>query len=175
MQSVIIFLNFVTTFYMNHSPSCFTIHYGWDRTFHVGYFLMCMVYKNKDEKSENKYCISHELLIIMNSELKRNDPTVNQLHAITHNIIDILIPVNVTMYKLNVGEYRRGNQKKKIQKKKKKHHTICVGHHYRKANTNNVNKTSALLHTTGKDEPHIAFMRKSQRTPRELRTQRHII
>jgi hypothetical protein len=67
----------MTTFYMNHSPNWLTIHYGWDRTLHVGNFLVCLVYKNKDEKSENKYCISHELLIIMNSELKRNDPTVN--------------------------------------------------------------------------------------------------
>ena len=32
-------------------------------------------------------------------------------------------------------------------------------------NTNNVNKTRALLHTTGgKDEPNIVFMRKSQWT-----------
>jgi hypothetical protein len=33
--------------------------------------------------------------------------------------------------------------------------TICVGHHY---NTNNVNKTWAILQTTGgKDEPNIVF------------------
>jgi hypothetical protein len=38
---------------------------------------MGLVYKNKDEKSENKYCISHDQLIIINSELKSNDPTVN--------------------------------------------------------------------------------------------------
>ena len=37
---------------------------------------------------------------------------------------------------------------------KQKHNTICVGHHYTQANTNNVNKTWALLQTTGgKDEP----------------------
>lgn len=77
MQSLIIFSNFVTTFYMNYSPSCFTIHHGWDRTLHVGNLLMGLVYKNKDEKSENKYCISHEQLIIINSELKRNNPSVN--------------------------------------------------------------------------------------------------
>jgi hypothetical protein len=35
-----------------------------------------------------------------------------------------------------------------------KHNTICVGHHYTQANTNNVNKTWALLQITGgKDEP----------------------
>jgi len=34
------------------------------------------------------------------------------------------------------------------------HITICVGHHFTQTNTNNVNKTQALLQTTGgKDEP----------------------
>jgi len=43
-----------------------------------------------------------------------------------------------------------------------KHNTICVGHHYAQANTNNVNKTCALLQITGgKDEPNIVFMWKS--------------
>ena len=42
------------------------------------------------------------------------------------------------------------------------HNTICVTHHYTPANTNNVNKTWALLQTTGgKDEPYIVYMRKS--------------
>ena len=48
------------------------------------------------------------------------------------------------------------------RKTKQKHNTLCVGHHYAQANINNVNKTRALLHTTGgKDEPNIVFMRKS--------------
>jgi hypothetical protein len=48
---------------------------------------------------------------------------------------------------------------------KQKHNTIYVGHHYAQTNTNNVNKTCALLQTTGgKDELSIVFMRKSQRT-----------
>ena len=35
-------------------------------------------------------------------------------------------------------------------------------HHYTQANSNNVNKTCAILHTAGgKDEPNIVFMRKS--------------
>ena len=41
---------------------------------------------------------------------------------------------------------------------------MCVGHHYMymQTNTNNVNKTRALLQTTGgKDEPNIVFMWKS--------------
>jgi hypothetical protein len=39
-------------------------------------------------------------------------------------------------------------------KQNKKHNTICVGHHYTQIHTNNVNKTRALLQTTGgKDEP----------------------
>ena len=44
------------------------------------------------------------------------------------------------------------------KKKQKKHSTICVGHHYMQANTNYVDKTLALIQTTGgKDEPNIVF------------------
>ena len=40
----------------------------------------------------------------------------------------------------------------------KKHNTICVRHRYTETNTINVNKTWALLQTTGgKDEPNIVF------------------
>ena len=50
----------------------------------------------------------------------------------------------------------------KRRKTKQKHNTICVGHHYAQTNTNNVNKTWALLQTTGgKDEPNIVVMQKS--------------
>ena len=43
-----------------------------------------------------------------------------------------------------------------------KQNTIYVGHHYTQTNTNNVNKTLTLLHTTGsEDEPHVVSMRKS--------------
>jgi hypothetical protein len=70
--------------------------------------------------------------------------------------------------KINVREYRRGNQKWIIQRTwqhytrrkqtKQKHKTICVAHHYSQTNTNNVNKTLALLQTTeGKDEPNIVL------------------
>ena len=45
---------------------------------------------------------------------------------------------------------------------KQKHNTICVGHHYVKANTYNVNKTWALLQTTGGNEGlNIVFMLKN--------------
>ena len=48
------------------------------------------------------------------------------------------------------------------RKTKQKQNTICVGHHYTKTNTNNINKTCALLKTTGgKDKPNIVSMRKS--------------
>ena len=48
------------------------------------------------------------------------------------------------------------------EKQNKKHNTICVGYHYALIN---VNKTWALLQTTGgKDESNIVFMRKSWRT-----------
>jgi hypothetical protein len=51
------------------------------------------------------------------------------------------------------------------RKTKQKHNTIYVGHHFAQTNTNNVNKTSALLQTTGcKNEPNIVIIRKSKRT-----------
>ena len=40
----------------------------------------------------------------------------------------------------NIGCTRR-------RKTKQKHNTICVGHHYTQTNTNNENKTWALLQT----------------------------
>ena len=46
--------------------------------------------------------------------------------------------------------------KTKTNKKNQRHNTICVGDHYTQTNTNNVNKTCALLQTTeGKDEPNM--------------------
>jgi hypothetical protein len=76
---------------------------------------------------------------------------------------------------INVREYRRGNKKWTIQRNWQ--HT-CMVHKTKKnktktqynmrwtplseTNTNNVNKTWALLQTTGgKDVPNIIFMRKS--------------
>ena len=81
--------------------------------------------------------------------------------------------MNMREYQANDREYRRNNQKtlentegtiKKGQSRetaniqnvgyirrrqtKQKHNTMCVGHHYMQANTNNVNKTCALLQTT---------------------------
>ena len=48
-----------------------------------------------------------------------------------------------------------------VYKREKKHNTICVGHYYRQANRNNVNKTMSLLQTTGgKDEQNIVFIGK---------------
>jgi hypothetical protein len=41
----------------------------------------------------------------------------------------------------------------------------CVGHHYAQTNTNNVNKTLALIQTTGgKDEPNIVTVREPKLT-----------
>ena len=61
---------------------------------------------------------------------------------------------------IHVSEYRSGNQNRTIQrnwqhrahktmKNKTKLNTLFVGHHYAQASTNNVNKTWALLQTTG--------------------------
>ena len=48
---------------------------------------------------------------------------------------------------------------------------MCVAHHYPQANTNNVNKTCALLQTTGdKDEQTIVCMRKSQHGTQNVKT-----
>jgi len=50
-------------------------------------------------------------------------------------------------------------------KQYKKHNTACVGRHYTQTNTNNINKTWALLQTTeSKDESNIVFIPKSQWT-----------
>ena len=47
----------------------------------------------------------------------------------------------------NIGYTRR-------RQTKQTHTTICVRHHFMQTNTNNVNKTRALLETTGgKNEP----------------------
>jgi hypothetical protein len=54
---------------------------------------------------------------------------------------------------------------------KQKHNTICGGHHYAQANTNNVSKTRALLQTTGgKDESNIVSMRTSQHGTQNVKT-----
>ena len=42
-----------------------------------------------------------------------------------------------------------------------KHNTICVGHHYTQTNTNNINKTWALLQTTGGKDERTVLMLKS--------------
>jgi hypothetical protein len=66
-----------------------------------------------------------------------------------------------------------GHTRKRIKtnKNKQKTNTMCVGHHYPKANTNNVNKTWALLQTTGgKDEPTIVCMQKSQHGTQNVKT-----
>jgi hypothetical protein len=54
------------------------------------------------------------------------------------------------MFLINVREYRRGNQKKEIQRNWQ--------HRLHKTKTNNINKTCALLQTTGgKDKPNIVL------------------
>ena len=56
----------------------------------------------------------------------------------------------------------QGTQDTRRRQTKQKLNTICVGHHYEQTNTNNWNKTLALLQTTGgKDEQNIVFLRKS--------------
>ena len=49
------------------------------------------------------------------------------------------------------SENKKQTKNKKQNKKQKtqRHNTICVGHHYAKANTNNVYKALSLQQTTG--------------------------
>jgi hypothetical protein len=53
----------------------------------------------------------------------------------------------------NIGYTRR-------RKTKQNHNPICVGHHYKQTNTNDVNNTRVLLPGCN-DEPNIVFMRNS--------------
>ena len=82
--------------------------------------------------------------------------------------------IKLFVHYINVREYQRGQSKfdnpektgnivyTRRRKTKQKHNTIYVGYHYAQTHTNNVNKTWALLQTTGgKDEPNIVCMRKS--------------
>ena len=63
-----------------------------------------------------------------------------------------------------MGQSKMDNPEKPATRRRKKnlkkHSTICVGHLYMQANTNNVNKTRALPQTTGgKDKLNVVFMR----------------
>ena len=64
---------------------------------------------------------------------------------------------------IETGNAGHTRQRIKTKQNQKKPNTMCVGHHYPQAKTNNVNKTWALLQTAGgKDEQNIVCMRKSQ-------------
>ena len=71
------------------------------------------------------------------------------------------------MFENTEGEIKNGQSREtgnigftRRRQTKQKHNTLCVGNHYMQTNRNNLNKTWALLQTTGgKDEPCIAFMR----------------
>ena len=69
---------------------------------------------------------------------------------------DVTVEINVWEYQKK-GQSTMDNPYKlatRRRKTKQKQNTICVGHHYSQANTNNVTKRCALLQTTGcKDEP----------------------
>ena len=90
---------------------------------------------------------------------------------------------------INVRENRKGQSRidnserlatlgtQDEDKQNKKHNTLCVGHHYLQANTNNANKTRVLLQTTGgNDELNIVLCgNRNEHHNTELRRSRHII
>lgn len=87
-----------------------------------------------------------------------------------HEHYQYIKKVAAVEFKMTSPNYIRAIKKKDNPEKfvkqtntsKTKHNTICIGNHYVQTNTNNVNKTSALLQTTGgKDELNIVFRRKS--------------
>ena len=79
------------------------------------------------------------------------------LHS--QNSFSILLEISA---KEGTIKYRQSRETGNTTKKtKQKHNTICVGHKYTQANSNNVNKISAFLQTTGgKDEPNIILFRR---------------
>ena len=77
-----------------------------------------------------------------------------------------------TKWTIHRNWQRRSHKtKNKNQTKTQKPNTMCIGHYYPQTNTDNVNKTWALLQTTGgKDEPTIVCMRKSQHGTQNVKT-----
>ena len=72
---------------------------------------------------------------------------------------------------IETGNAGHTRQRIKTKQKHKKTNTMCVGHYYPQTNTDNVNKTCALLQTTGgKDEPTIVCMRKSHYGTQNVKT-----
>ena len=55
-------------------------------------------------------------------------------------------------------EIKKGQSREAGNIDEEKHNTICVGHHYTQANTNNVNKTYVLLQTTGGNDEQSIFL-----------------
>ena len=90
----------------------------------------------------------------------RNSPTfIKKKKAMSVYIKTFVYLIQMSQLRLLqiiAREYRRGNQNGQSRetanieytrgrKSKQKHNVICVGHHYAQTNTNNVNKTRALL------------------------------
>jgi hypothetical protein len=75
------------------------------------------------------------------------------------------IDVNEHIKAIGCRQFSLNNYRIKSNKTK----TICVGHHYAQANTNNVNKTWAPIQTTGgKDDICIHVIKVSIKLSREL-------
>jgi hypothetical protein len=66
--------------------------------------------------------------------------------------LPLVIKINVREYKYGQSTETDNIEYTRKRQTEQKHNTICVSHRYTQTNTNNVNKTWALLHTTGEKD-----------------------
>ena len=72
---------------------------------------------------------------------------------------------------IEIGNACHTRQRIKTKQKKQKTNTMCVGHHSPQTNTNNVNKSWALLQTTwGKGRTNHRLYAKSQHGTQNVKT-----
>ena len=93
------------------------------------------------------------VLLILYSEISK----IN-----THNQATTLVNVRDFRREIQKNWQHRVRNTQRRRQTKQKNNTLCVGHHNMQANTTNVDKTRAILQTTGgEEETNIIFMRKS--------------
>jgi hypothetical protein len=141
---------------------------------HIHFALVdsCIVVTQDYQDFPSPYLITENVKqkeIKSSSEHGGNQKETNTLGK-KYQVRQLLEPRWQKHVKINVREYRKGNQNRnrgtgnigytRRRKAKYNHCTICVKHHHVHTNTNKANKTCAHLQTNGKDEPNIVLMRK---------------